>query len=117
MPEPADDEKGLTRVQVPDRPTHIQASSGSTLLPAPVASLITFVAHSSSLSLRIGTTIGGLALDGARIGTLTGLELSRSAAEAILLRAGRDVTSVTSGNLGRAEAEGILERCVSNLFY
>lgn len=91
---------------------HIPATSGSTLLPHSIASIISLVTQSSSVSLRLGTFIGGLAIDGARVTTLTGLELSRAAIEAILSRAGRDVANRSLGELGKIEAEGLLERSV-----
>jgi hypothetical protein len=110
MSERPDEEKAVALAA--DAPIHIPASSGSTLLPASIASIVSLGTQSSSLVLWIGSTIGGLAIDGARLGTLTSLELGRSAAEAILVRAGRDVKKATEGNIGQAEAEGILERCV-----
>jgi Lipase (class 3) len=95
--------------------SEVQHPPSSTLLPAPIASVVSIVTRSSSLYLRLGTFIGGLALDGARVTTLTGLELSRAIIESILNRAGRDVANHTSGDLGRVEAEGILERSISTL--
>ena len=92
-----------------------QNSAGSTLLPAPIAGVVSLVARSSSLYLRLGTLIGGLALDGARVTTLTGLELSRAIIESILYRAGKDVSERTTGELGRTEAEGLLERSIATL--
>ncbi|KAL3434121.1 hypothetical protein BDV09DRAFT_204915 [Aspergillus tetrazonus] len=89
--------------------------SGTSLLPGPVASLVSFVAQSTSLSLRVGTYFGGVALDGAKITTLTGLELSRTVIEGILTRAGRDVGARSSGSYGKAEAESILERSLAAL--
>ena len=111
MAGPDDGEKGLSAVGNASR-THIPATSGSTLLPHSIASLVSFVTQSSSVSLRLGTFIGGLAIDGARVTTLTGLELSRAAIEAILSRAGRDVANRSLGELGKVEAEGLLERSV-----
>ena len=87
-------------------------TASSTLLPAPIASLVSVATRSSSLYLSIGTFIGGLAIDGARVTTLTGLELSRAVVESILLKAGRDVSDRSSGELGRQEAEGLLEKSV-----
>ncbi|KAI9732037.1 MAG: hypothetical protein M1818_007632 [Claussenomyces sp. TS43310] len=87
----------------------------STLLPAPVASAVSLVTRSSALYLRLGSFIGRLALDGARVTTLTGLELSRAIVEGILSQAGRDVASRSRGELGRAEAEGLLERSIATL--
>lgn len=92
-----------------------QRQAGSTLLPAPIAGVVSLVSRSSSLYLRLGAFIGGLALDGARVTTLTGLELSRAVIESILYRAGRDVSTRSTGELGRAEAEGLLERSIATL--
>ncbi|RPB01732.1 alpha/beta-hydrolase, partial [Choiromyces venosus 120613-1] len=66
-------------------------ASGPTLLPAPVASLVSLISRSATVSIRLGSIIGGTVLDSARLGTLTGLEIGRAAAEGILVRAGRDV--------------------------
>lgn len=89
------------------------AKSATTLLPQSIASAVSFFAQSTSLSLRIGTYFGGAALGGARVTTLTGLELSRAVVEAILTRAGRDVSGHSQGDYGRSEADSILERSVS----
>ncbi|RDW80241.1 hypothetical protein BP6252_04879 [Coleophoma cylindrospora] len=94
---------------------HPQHPAGPTLLPAPIASVVSLVTRSSSLYIRVGSFIGGLALDGARVTTLTGLELSRAVIEGILSRAGRDVASRSTGELGRIEAEGLLERSIATL--
>ncbi|KAL4735767.1 hypothetical protein BDV11DRAFT_27088 [Aspergillus similis] len=95
--------------------SYTPAISGTSLLPGPVASLVSFVAQSTSLSLRVGTYFGGVALDGAKVTTLTGLELSRTVIEGILTRAGRDVAVRSSGSHGKAEAESILERSLAAL--
>ena len=89
--------------------------SEATLLPAPIANVVSLVTRGSSLYLRLGTFIGGLALDGARVTTLTGLELSRAVIETILIRAGKDVSTRSTGELGRAEAESMLERSIATL--
>ncbi|QQK44346.1 Lipase, putative [Penicillium digitatum] len=93
---------------------HVPAS-GSTLLPRPVASLISLITQSTSLSLRLGTFVGGAALDGARATTLTSLELSRALVEGILTRAGRDVAIHSGDEHGRTEAESLLERSLATL--
>ncbi|KJK68355.1 Lipase class 3 [Aspergillus parasiticus SU-1] len=98
-----------------DGASHIPATSGATLLPRPVASIVSFVTQSTSLSLRVGTFFGGVAIDGARATTLTGLELSRAVIEGVLTRAGRDVATRSSGEHGRVEAESILERSLAAL--
>lgn len=95
-------------------PSHVPPTDdGPTLLPRPIASLVTLFAQSTSLSLRLGTYVGGAAIDSARVTTLTGLELSRAVVEGILMRAGRDVADRSSGGYGQAEAESLLERSVS----
>ncbi|KAL4782698.1 hypothetical protein BJX76DRAFT_349157 [Aspergillus varians] len=95
--------------------SHVPATSGTSLLPRPIASFVSLVTQSTSLSLRIGSYFGGVALDGARVTTLTGLELSRAVIEGILTRAGRDVAVRSSGNHGKAEAESILEKSLAAL--
>ncbi|KAF7595019.1 hypothetical protein BBP40_007620 [Aspergillus hancockii] len=96
---------------------HVSATSGATLLPRPVASIVSFVTQSTSLSLRLGSFFGGVAIDGARATTLTGLELSRAVIEGILTRAGRDVATRSSGEHGRADVESLLERSLAVLHY
>ncbi|KAJ5825309.1 hypothetical protein N7474_002447 [Penicillium riverlandense] len=98
-----------------DSASHVPASSGTTLLPRPVASLISLLTQSTSLSLRLGTFVGGFALDSARTTTLTSLELSRAVIEGILTRAGRDVAARCGDEHGRAEAESLLERSLATL--
>lgn len=94
-------------------PVTSNASAASqTLLPRPVASLVTLITQSTSLSLRVGAFLGGFALDSARSTTLTGLELSRAVVEGILVRAGRDVVARSGDEYGRVEAETLLERSV-----
>ncbi|KAJ5742710.1 uncharacterized protein N7511_011111 [Penicillium nucicola] len=93
----------------------IHPTSGATLLPRPVASLISLITQSTSLSLRLGTFFGGAAIDGARATTLTSLELSRALVEGILTRAGRDVAIRSGDEHGRTEAESLLERSLATL--
>ncbi|OJJ38225.1 hypothetical protein ASPWEDRAFT_35843 [Aspergillus wentii DTO 134E9] len=98
-----------------DGTSHVPATSGAPLLPRPVASFVSLLTQSTSLSLRLGSFFGGAALDGARVTTLTGLELSRAVIEGILTRAGRDVAFRSSGDHGKAEAESLLERSIAAL--
>ncbi|PLB49251.1 putative lipase [Aspergillus steynii IBT 23096] len=97
-----------------DGASHVPATSGMTLLPRPVASVVSFLTQSTSLSLRVGSFFGGVAIDGARVTTLTGLELSRAIIEGVLTRAGRDV-AIRSSEHGKAEAESLLERSLAAL--
>src|SRR5436305_6978593 len=93
-----------------DNPPDPVASSGRTLLPRPFAALVSTITGVSSLSIKVGTSVGGLWIAGAREATLTGLELTRAALEAVLTTAGRDVSQRRNGELGRAEAASILEK-------
>lgn len=108
-----DDAKNAVTRRKTDLPvTSTAAAASQTLLPRPVASLVTLFTQSTSLSLRIGSFLGEFAIDSARTTTLTGLELSRAVVEGILVRAGRDVVSRSGDEYGRIEAETLLERSV-----
>jgi hypothetical protein len=96
----------------PDGASNVSATSGPTLLPRLVASALSILTQSTSLSLKLGSFFGGIAIEGARVTTLTGLELSRAVIEGILTRAGRDVALRSSGERGKVEAESLLERSV-----
>lgn len=87
----------------------------STLLPSPIANAVSLITRSSSLYIRLGTFIGSIAIDGARFTTLSGLEVSRAIIEGIIHRAGKDVANRSTGELGKLEAEGLLERSIANL--
>lgn len=115
MSEYPQEESSLERYQH-QPPQGRVASPGRTLLPGPIASLITTFTQTASFSLRVGTKVGGFAIAGARETTLTSLELTRAAVEAILTRAGRDVSERRSDELGRVEAESLLERSVCPVF-
>ncbi|OKL61749.1 hypothetical protein UA08_02891 [Talaromyces atroroseus] len=120
MTEPPDDERTAREdgsVNGHSRGSLITAAAktATTLLPQSIASVVSLFAHSTSLSLRIGTYLGGAALGGARVTTLTGLELSRVVVEAILTRAGHDVADHSHGEYGRIEAETMLERSLAAL--
>ncbi|KAF4185546.1 hypothetical protein CNMCM7927_006490 [Aspergillus lentulus] len=98
-----------------DGASHVSTTSGATLLPRPVASALSILTQSTSLSLKLGSFFGGIAIEGARVTTLTGLELSRAVIEGILTRAGRDVALRSSGERGKVEAESLLERSLAAL--
>ncbi|KAH2477455.1 hypothetical protein KXV71_001700 [Aspergillus fumigatus] len=99
----------------PDGASNVSATSGPTLLPRLVASALSILTQSTSLSLKLGSFFGGIAIEGARVTTLTGLELSRAVIEGILTRAGRDVALRSSGERGKVEAESLLERSLAAL--
>ena len=99
-------------IQRAPEPPH-QQEGAKTVLPSPLASAVSFVTATSSVSLRIGGFFGRAAINGARVGTLTGFELGRTLLEGILSRAGHDLVTTSSGQYGKAAAESILERAVS----
>ena len=88
---------------------------GKTLLPSPLAKAVSIATRSTSLALRMGTIIGGYGFDAAKITTLSSLELGRTMLEGILGRAGRDVIARSGSEMGRADAENLLERSLENL--
>lgn len=89
-----------------------QPHQGRTLLPAPAAAIVSGVTGLTSFYVRGATKVGGWGLYAGREATLKTLSVSRSALESILIAAGRDVSSRSGGELGRAEAENLLERSV-----
>ncbi|KAH9897103.1 hypothetical protein F4778DRAFT_744370 [Xylariomycetidae sp. FL2044] len=88
---------------------------GKTLLPSPIASAVSLATRSTSFAIRVGTFIGGYGLGAAKVTTLSSLELGRGILEGILSRAGRDVIERSRSELGRADAETILERSLESL--
>ncbi|KAK0665827.1 putative lipase [Cercophora samala] len=94
----------------------ISASNpGKTLLPTPVAKVVSFATRSTGLALRMSTVIGGYGFDAAKLTTLSSLELGRSILGGIISRAGKDVISRSGTDLGRSDAETTLERSLENL--
>ena len=93
-----------------------QAQQGRTLLPTPAAAIVSGVTGLTSFYVRGATKVGGWGLYAGREATLKTLSVSHSALESILVAAGRDLSARSNGDLGRAEAENLLERsvCVDN---
>ncbi|KAI1493653.1 hypothetical protein F5X96DRAFT_152413 [Biscogniauxia mediterranea] len=88
---------------------------GRTLLPGPIASAVSLATRSTSFALRVGTFIGGYGLSAAKVTTLSSLELGRGILEGILSRAGKDVAATSRSELGRMDAESILEKSLESL--
>ncbi|KAF8540043.1 hypothetical protein BDD12DRAFT_680543, partial [Trichophaea hybrida] len=80
------------------------SATGPTLLPTSVASIISLLSKSTSVSIRLGTLVGATLLDTARTGTLASLEVSRAAVEGIVRRGSHGV--VARGGREAAELEG-----------
>ncbi|ROV94868.1 hypothetical protein VSDG_07089 [Cytospora chrysosperma] len=88
---------------------------GRTLLPSPIASAISLWTRSTSLALRVGTVIGGYGLGAAKATTLSSLELGRGIIEGILHRAGNEAFLRSNSELGRADAETVMEKSLESL--
>ncbi|KAI5924585.1 hypothetical protein F4810DRAFT_709541 [Camillea tinctor] len=88
---------------------------GRTLLPGPIANAVSLATRSTSFALRVGTFIGGYGLSAAKVTTLSSLELGRGILEGILSRAGKDVVATSRSELGRTDAETILEKSLESL--
>lgn len=66
-------------------------ASGPTVLPATLASAVSFITRSSTISIRLTSIVGEVVLDGVRVGAMTGIDIGRTVLERVLLTAGRDV--------------------------
>lgn len=110
-----EDESQSSEALIPPSAELLPPSSGRTLLPSPIASAVSFAARSTSFALRVGTLIGGYGLGAAKFTTLSSLELGRGILEGILSRAGRDVMTRAQSELGRTDAESILESSLEGL--
>jgi Lipase (class 3) len=88
---------------------------GSTLLPGPIAAVISTTTGVASLGVQVGTRVGAWTIYGFRESTLKSLSVSRSIAEHVLVLAGRDVAARSGGELGRQEAASILQKSISIL--
>ncbi|KAI9817571.1 MAG: hypothetical protein M1827_001183 [Pycnora praestabilis] len=110
-----DDEEKALSISKQNGDVQRATNSGNTLLPSRVASVVSFATRSSSVYLRVGSFVGGLAIDGARHATLTGFEITQTALEGVLSGAGQDVVILSGQPLRKAEAEGLLERSISIL--
>lgn len=93
----------------------VPSPPGRTLLPTPVATAISLWTRSASLALRVGTVIGGYGFGAAKATTLSSLEIGRGIIEGILHRAGSESLSRSNSDLGRADAETIMERSLESL--
>ncbi|KAK8074041.1 hypothetical protein PG994_004940 [Apiospora phragmitis] len=85
-------------------------SPGKTLLPHPIAGAVSLAARSTAFAIRATTFVGSFGFTAAKFTTLSSLELSRAFFETVLSRAGRDVISRSRTDLGRNNAESLLER-------
>lgn len=86
---------------------------GATLFPRPIASAVSGLTGVASFNVRAATKIGGWTVYASREATLKSLSVARSAAEQVLILAGRDVASRTApDSLGQLEAANALESAI-----
>ncbi|KND87948.1 Sn1-specific diacylglycerol lipase beta [Tolypocladium ophioglossoides CBS 100239] len=90
---------------------------GPTLLPSPVAHVVSLATRSTGLAIRLGSLVGSYSLDAARVTTLSSLELARGLVEGVLSRAARDTLAQSNSALAAADAETVLERSLERLHY
>ncbi|KAF4508852.1 hypothetical protein G6O67_005183 [Ophiocordyceps sinensis] len=90
---------------------------GPTLLPGPVAQVISLATRSTGLAIRLSSFVSSYGLDAARFTTLSSLELARGMVEVVLSRAARDSLAQSDSQLAAADAETILERSLETLHY
>lgn len=86
----------------------------SPLLPAQIAAAVSLAAATGSLALGVGSFFSGLAIDGTKATTLTAIDLGRSVIQKVFGAANNGADRST-GVLGEAAAERLLERSVSLL--
>lgn len=98
-------------------PASAPQQQAPTLLPSTLARAVSFATRSSSLALRVGTTIGSYSLNTARFTTLSSLELARGVLEGVLVRAGRDVSLLSQSDYAAADAETVLEKSLESLHH
>lgn len=97
----------------PERPS-VPRPAG-TLLPGPVANVVSFATRSTCFALRISTAVCGHSLGAAKVTALSTLELGRDILNGILTKAGRDVFVESPSDMARADAESILEMSLETM--
>lgn len=97
-------------------PTASITSTGATILPDALALLVTRLSYVGTLSIRSSALLAEAALEGARLGTITGLEMGRKTLEG-LVSSVFDLLVRDSNNFGSARrgAFGSLVEKYSNL--
>ncbi|KAI1108571.1 hypothetical protein F5Y14DRAFT_74623 [Nemania sp. NC0429] len=86
-----------------------------TLLPGPVANVVSFATRSTCFALRISTAVCSHSLGAAKVTALSTLELGRDILNGILTKAGRDVFVESPSDMARADAESILEMSLETM--
>ncbi|GKT48809.1 sodium transport ATPase 2 [Colletotrichum spaethianum] len=95
----------------------LESHQGRTILPTPIAKAVSLATRSTCLAIRVGTLISSYGFDAAKFTTLSSLELGRGILEGILSRSGRDMLVRSNSDLGREDAETVLERSLEHLHH
>jgi len=95
----------------------LEPHQGRTVLPSPIAKAVSLATRSTCLAIRVGTLISSYGFDAAKFTTLSSLELGRGILEGILSRSGRDMLIRSNSDLGREDAETVLERSLEHLHH
>ncbi|KAK1987456.1 lipase [Colletotrichum cereale] len=95
----------------------LEPHQGRTILPTPIAKAVSLATRSTCLAIRVGTLISSYGFDAAKFTTLSSLELGRGILEGILSRSGRDMLVRSNSDLGREDAETVLERSLEHLHH
>ncbi|KAL2121835.1 hypothetical protein VTJ04DRAFT_2290 [Mycothermus thermophilus] len=85
------------------------------LLPARVANLVSLATRSTSLAVRVGTTIGGYGLDVAKHTTLSTIELGRTVVGGVLSTAGKDTVLRSAAKVVRTDLESNIEKTIDTV--
>ncbi|KAL1842809.1 hypothetical protein VTJ49DRAFT_4138 [Mycothermus thermophilus] len=88
---------------------------GHGLLPARVANWVSLATRSTSLAVRVGTTVGGYGLDVAKHTTLSTIELGRTVVGGVLSTAGKDTVLRSAAKVVRADLEVNIERTIDKV--
>ncbi|KAL2269369.1 hypothetical protein VTJ83DRAFT_1553 [Remersonia thermophila] len=88
---------------------------GHGLLPTRVANLVSLATRSTSLAVRVGTTVGGYGLDMAKHTTLSTIELGRTVVGGVLSTAGKDTVLRSAAKVVRPDIEANIERTIDRV--
>ncbi|KAL2147389.1 hypothetical protein VTI28DRAFT_9853 [Corynascus sepedonium] len=101
-------------IEIDQSSSRTLSNIGNTLLPGPVANLVSFATRSTCLAVRVTSAIGGSGLDAARFTTLSTLKVGRTIMDGVLSRAGKDTALIRSG-ANRTDTEAGVESIIEKL--
>ncbi|KAJ4298422.1 hypothetical protein N0V88_003452 [Collariella sp. IMI 366227] len=90
-------------------------NSNPPILPERTASLVSLATRSTGFAIRLGSALGGIWLDLAKVTTLTGLELCRGVFEDSLYRGHEEATRPTDSEEKKMNIETSLQGAINNM--